>query len=879
MKTLVLIDGNSLMFRAYYATAYSGNLMKTSQGIYTNALFGFINMMNKVMTGYDHTHMLVAFDAGKTTFRHEFMESYKDGRKPMPDELRSQINLIKKYLDLLGVKRMELAPYEADDIVGTLTSFGERDGFDKIHVITGDKDLLQLASEKTVVHITRKGVTEMDSFTPEGVMERFEVTPSQIIDLKGLMGDPSDNLPGIPGVGEKTAIKLIKEFGTVENLLAHTDGLKGKMKERVEANGDQALLCKKMATIHCDVPDVPAFEELYYEGPLVKELGEFFKEMEFNTFLKNLTLAEQAKEPIRVHETVIIQDISELEAMKYGPCALHIEIFEENYHQSTILGFGLADQDRSFYVPFEIAKASPAFLNFLQDSSLAKSVFDYKRAKVALMWQGLDLAGVDWDLLLMAYVLDPNTASPEFKKVALAYDYEDVAYDEEVYGKGAKRHIGELEMVAGHSLRIARAILALREPIRQRLEDQEQLELYQDMELPLAKVLAQMEFQGMSLDLEALKAMGRDLKGRIGTLETEIHELAGTSFNINSPKQLGEILFEKMGLPAAKKTKTGYSTSADVLEKLKDSHPVVEKILAYRTLTKLYSTYIEGLQKAVYEDGKVHTIFNQALTQTGRLSSVYPNVQNIPIRLEEGRLIRKAFVPSQPGWVILGADYSQIELRILAHISKTESLIEAFKLGEDIHRKTAMEVFKATEETMTDDLRRAAKAINFGIIYGMGSFGLSENLNITPKEAQRYIDHYKETYSGIKEYMEDTVKYAKLNGYVSTLYGRRRYIPELAQKNFAIRNFGERTAMNAPIQGTAADIIKVAMIDVFKAMKEQGVKSRLLLQVHDELIFEVPEEELALMSALVIQTMENVTTLDVPLKVESSAGPTWYDAK
>ena len=878
MNTLVLIDGNSLMYRAYYATAYSGNLMKTSTGIFTNALYGFVNMMNKVMDEYNHTHMLVAFDAGKTTFRHEFLESYKDGRKPMPDEMRSQINLIKKYLDLLGVKRLELPTYEADDIIGTLAKMGEATDFEKIHIITGDKDLLQMVDEKTTVHITRKGVTDIESFNKEEVFAKYELTPSQIVDLKGLMGDPSDNLPGIPGVGEKTAIKLLKQFGTVENLIEHTDELKGKMKEKVETHTEQALLCKRMATIHKDVPLPLTFDDLVYHGAQTTELMEFFKEMEFNAFLKKMKIEEgkdkEPKAPVR-----IISEAKELEPLSYVNSAIHVEIFEENYHQGTILGIAVVNEKESYYVPFEVAKESQVFISFLSNEEIKKSVFDVKRSRVALMWQGFDLRGVEFDLLLATYVINPTNVSNEIKKVALHYDYDDVSYDEEVYGKGAKRATAPIEKVAEHSIDIATAVMKLKETALEQLKEQEQLSLFKEMEMPLAEVLAMMEYTGMALDLKTLDEMGQNLKGRIEALEAKIYEQAGMAFIINSPKQLGEVLFEKLSLPVIKKTKTGYSTNVDVLEKLMGTHPIIECIMEYRTLTKLYSTYIEGLKKACYEDGKVHTIFNQALTQTGRLSSIEPNLQNIPIRLEEGRMIRRAFVPSEEGWIILGADYSQIELRILAHISNTESLIEAFRQGEDIHKKTAMDVFKVSEEEMTSDLRRSAKAINFGIIYGMSAFGLSENLNITQKEAKKYIDHYLETYSGIHQYMEDTVKYAKYNGYVSTLFKRRRYIPELTQKNYAIRQFGERTAMNAPIQGTAADIIKKAMIDVYQAMQEKEVKSRLLLQVHDELIFEVPKEELETMIELVTKTMEDVVELQVPLKADYSYGPTWYDAK
>ena len=650
------------------------------------------------------------------------------------------------------------------------------------------------------------------------------------------------------------------------------------MKEKVEANVEQALLCKRMATIHTDVPLDLKFEDIEYVGPDVAGLMELFKEMEFNAFLKKMKLQEVKDEAPKA-PVQLISDVNELNQMTYQPSAIHVEIFEENYHQADILGIAVVNESQSFYVPFEVAKQSEAFMNFLANEGIAKDIFDLKRSRVALMWQGFDLRGVTFDLLLATYIINPTNVSNEFKKVAISYDYDDVEYDEEVYGKGAKRAVAEVSQIARHSIDIATAVMKLKETALEQLKEQEQINLFEEMEMPLADVLAQMEFDGMAVDVETLDEMGDDLKGRISSLEANIFEQAGMSFNINSPKQLGEVLFEKLSLPVIKKTKTGYSTNVDVLEKLMDEHPIIKLIMEYRTLTKLYSTYIEGLKKARYKDGKVHTIFNQALTQTGRLSSIEPNLQNIPIRLEEGRLIRRAFVPSEEGWVILGADYSQIELRILAHISNTESLIDAFKHGEDIHKKTAMDVFKVSEEEMTSDLRRSAKAINFGIIYGMSAFGLSGNLNITQKEAKKYIDHYLETYSGIKQYMDDTVKYAKFNGYAQTLFNRRRYIPELSQKNYALRQFGERTAMNAPIQGTAADIIKKAMIDVHEAMKKQGVKSRLLLQVHDELIFEVPQEELETMIQLVTKTMEEVVELQVPLKADYSYGPTWYDAK
>jgi len=864
------------MYRAYFSTAYSGRLMQTKSGIVTNALHGFINMINKVNKDFDYTHVLVAFDAGKKTFRHDLLDSYKEGRSATPDELRSQIPLIKQYLDLMNIPRYEVELYEADDIIGTLASMGCDDQFETIDVISGDKDLLQLVNDCVTVHITRKGVTEMESYTPDLVMEKFETTPNKIIDLKGMMGDNSDNLPGIPGVGEKTAIKLLKNFGSLENLLKNTDQLKGKQKENVEAHKEQALLCKQMATIKCDMEDVPSIGDLLKKDADLEGLKAFFTDMEFNSFLRSLAAPASTAAPTSIQ---IITDVDILDLKTYTDCVLHVEVFEPNYHQATVIGFAVLNASDAYYVPFDVAKQSSKFASFLANPGIKKSVFDGKRAIVALKWHDLELAGVASDLLLKAYVLNPTTADTEFAKVALHYGVDDVKYDEQVYGKGVKRQVPDVEIVAEYALSIARAIDALDSELSNQLRSSDQWILYQEIELPLMQLLADMEFTGTNIDIDVLKEMGLDLGGRIEKLEAEIHQLAGTEFNVGSPKQLGVILFEDLGLKG-KKTKTGsYSTSADVLEKLRHEHPIINLILQYRTLTKLHSTYIEGLQKSTYDDGKVHTIFHQALTQTGRLSSADPNVQNIPIRLEEGRLIRKAFVPSSPDHVLIGADYSQIELRILAHMSQTEGLIEAFNNDEDIHKKTASEIFGVDINDVTDDQRRGAKAINFGIVYGQSAFGLSESLGISMMDAKRYIDNYLETYDGIKNYMDSTIASAKELGYVETLFLRRRYVPEVTNKNFMVRQMAERTAINAPIQGSAADIIKVAMIEVDKLMKTNDVKSKMILQVHDELLFDVPKEEIGVMTDLIQTAMTSATEISVPLKVDISNGKNWWEAK
>jgi len=879
MNKLLLIDGNSLMFRAYFSTAYSGRLMQTKTGFVTNALHGFINMMNKVEKDFDYTHILVAFDAGKKTFRHDLLASYKDGRSSTPDDFKPQIPLIKKYLDLKGIPRFEIDGFEADDIIGSFAQIGCQNAFAKIDVLSGDKDLLQLVNDCVTVHITRKGVTELESYTPAKMMTKYEMTPEKMTDLKGMMGDPSDNLPGIPGIGEKTAIKLLKQFGSLEELLERTDELKGKQKENIENNQDLARLCKEMATIKTDMDTLPNLADIKPGVVDSAGLRELFTEMEFNSFLKTLEVPTTLKRESVATEFEVITDVLVLDTKNYQDCVLHVEIFDTNYHKSPVVGFAVISAEESYYVPFEVAKQSAKFVDFLASPVVAKEMFDAKKATVALRWTGLKLAGVTGDLLLKAYVLNPSTADTEFAKVGLHYDYEDVLYDEQIYGKGVKRAVPkDITVIAGHCIKIATGIKTLTPELSKQLKEADQWILYQEIELPLTFVLAQMEFDGIAVDVEVLQAMGVELEARITNLETEIHDLAGQRFNVSSPKQLGVILFEELGLKG-KKTKTGaYSTGAEILEKLRHEHPVIPLILEYRTLTKLYSTYIEGLQKARFDDGKVHTIFNQALTQTGRLSSTEPNVQNIPIRLEEGRLIRKAFVPTA-GNVLIGADYSQIELRVLAHVSQTEGLIEAFQHDEDIHAKTASEVFGTPIEAVTDSERRAAKAINFGIVYGQSAFGLSESLGISPAQAKRYIDEYLETYSGIKAYMDSTVKTAKDTGYVETLFLRRRYIPELTHNNFMVRQGAERNAINAPIQGSAADIIKVAMIEVDKLMRTKKVNAKMVLQVHDELLFDVPTSEIKIMTEIIRKGMENATQLSVPLKVEISSGKSWFDTK
>ena len=879
MNKLLLIDGNSLMYRAYFSTAHSGRLMQTKAGFITNALHGFVNMINKATKDFDYTHLLVAFDAGKKTFRHDLLASYKDGRSKTPDDFIAQIPVIKKYLDLMGIPRYEVANFEADDIIGSLAKLACQAEFERVDVISGDKDLLQLVNDCTTVHITRKGVTELESYTPATIMATYETTPDKLVDLKAMMGDTSDNLPGISGIGEKTAIKLLKQFGSLEELLSRCDELKGKQKEKVENNQEMARLCKTMATIKTDMEALPTIASLTPAPADIDGLRRLYIEMEFNSFLKNLLAPPPPTAASEVVAVAVVTTVSQLELKEFADCALHVEIFEANYHRSTIVGFAVANEREAYYVPAEIAFQSAKFRAFLATADFKKELFDAKRAIVALKWAGIQLAGIGGDLLLKAYVLNPTTADADFAKVALHYGVSDVLYQEQVYGKGVRRAIPEMALMSAFCVRVATVINQLTKALSEQLKAANQWILYQEIELPLTHILAQMEFDGIALDVGVLQAMGDQLTGRIKGLEAKIHELADSTFNVASPKQLGVVLFEDLGLVGKKTKGKSHSTSAEVLEKLRHEHPIIELILEYRTLTKLHSTYIEGLQKACFDDKKVHTIFNQALTQTGRLSSTEPNVQNIPIRLEEGRLIRKAFVASAPQNLLIGADYSQIELRVLAHVCQTQSLIEAFNNDEDIHAKTASEVFKVAIDEVTDAQRRAAKAINFGIVYGMSAFGLSENLSIPPASAKRYIDEYLQTYDGIKAYMDKTIANAKVTGYVETLFLRRRYVPEIVHQNFMVRSMAERTAINAPIQGSAADIIKIAMIEVDKLMKLHQVKSKMVLQVHDELLFDVTSDEIELMTQLVKKAMESATKLSVPLKVAINNGFNWWEIK
>jgi DNA polymerase I len=872
-KKLVLIDGNSIAYRAFFALP----LLNNDKGVHTNSVYGFTMMLNRILEEEKPTHILVAFDAGKTTFRHASFKEYKGGRQKTPPELSEQFPFIRELLDCFQIKRYELENYEADDIIGTLSLQAEKDGFE-VKVISGDKDLTQLSSPSTTVSITKKGITEIEEYTPKHIHEKYGLSPLQIIDLKGLMGDASDNIPGIPGVGEKTALKLLHQFETVENLLQSIDEVSGqKLKEKIEEHKDLALLSKELATITREAPLEVSVNETEYTGMDQDRVISFYKELGFSTLLDKLDVTESApleQEKIEVHTAEMT------EGMFADESALYVEILEDNYHRADIIGIAISNEQGHFYFNGEDALSSDAFKSWAEDETKKKTVFDAKRTVVALRHRGVEIKGIDFDVFLASYILDPAESVDEVAEITKTQGTIRLETDDVFYGKGAKRKIPEETELREHIARKSKAIFSLKEPMIDKLQEFEQYHLFTELELPLSIILANMEWQGIKVDIGRLKNMGQELAIRLRNIEARIFELAGEAFNINSPKQLGAILFEKLELPVMKKTKTGYSTSADVLEKLESKHDIVKEILLYRQLGKLQSTYIEGLLKVVNgKTDKVHTRFNQALTQTGRLSSTDPNLQNIPIRLEEGRKIRQAFIPSEKDWIIFAADYSQIELRVLAHIANDSGLVEAFQAGMDIHTRTAMDVFHVSADQVTSNMRRHAKAVNFGIVYGISDYGLSQSLGITRKEAGEFIEKYLRSFPGVQEYMEESIHEARQKGYSTTLMQRRRYIPEITSRNFNIRSFAERTAMNTPIQGSAADIIKLAMINMNKRLKKEGLKTRMLLQVHDELIFETPPEELEILKVIVPEEMENAIELNVPLKVDYAFGPTWFDAK
>ncbi len=874
-KKLLLIDGSSVAYRAFFALYNQIDRFKNRAGLHTNAIYGFHLMLNHILERVQPTHVLVAFDAGKTTFRTEMFADYKAGRDKTPSEFREQLPYIRDMLKGLGIEYYDLDNYEADDIIGTLDKMAENGTKYEVTIVSGDKDLIQLADSNTTVEISKRGVAEFESFTPDSLMEKMGITADQFIDLKALMGDKSDNIPGVTKIGEKTGLKLLLEHGSLEGIYENIDSFKAsKMKENLVNDKEQAFLSKTLATIDTQAPITIGLDDIVYHGPNVSELLTFYEDMDFKQFKDGLD-PETSQESFDIAYT-------EVDSLTKGMFTenqfFYFEILGENYHVEDIIGFAWGN-DKAIYASNNIDLLGEEL--FKQALNKPIKTYDFKRSKVLLSHLDIDLPAPAFDSRLAKYLLstvENNTIST----IARLYTNLPLDTDEAVYGKGVKRAIPEKSVLLSHLAKKIKVLELSEAAMMEKLDEHKQQELLFDMEQPLANVLAKMEIAGISVKKESFQEMSVENQAVIDRLTEEIYELAGMEFNINSPKQLGEVLFDKMQLPTqyTKKTKTGYSTAVDVLERLAPISPVVSKILEYRQIAKLQSTYVLGLQDYIRPDGKIHTRYVQDLTQTGRLSSVDPNLQNIPIRLEQGRLIRKAFVPSEEDAVLLSSDYSQIELRVLAHISGDEHLITAFREGADIHTSTAMRVFGIEKvEDVTPNDRRNAKAVNFGIVYGISDYGLSNNLGIPRKVAKNYIETYFERYPGIKNYMESVVREAKNTGYVETLFKRRRELPDINARNFNIRNFAERTAINSPIQGSAADILKIAMINLDKALVEGNFQAKMLLQVHDEIVLQVPNAELEAIKELVKDTMESAITLLVPLVADESVGKTWYEAK
>ena len=848
VKKLILVDGNNLMFRRYYATAYTGNMMKNSKGVPTNALFGFVSMINKIISEEQPTYMAVAFDIGKN-FRKEEYDFYKEGRIDTPEELKIQMPIARDILDKMGIKHFELAPYEADDIVGTIVKMTEEDKDFASLIVSSDKDLLQLISDETEVKLLKQ--SGFIRYNHESFVADYGIEPIRMIDLKALMGDSSDNIPGVKGIGEKTALKLLQEYGSLENLYLNIDKISGKTKEKLVIDKEMAFISKKIATIYRDVPLHIVLEDLKYEGSNSEELIDLFKELEFFSFLKNMEVKKN-------EEVLDYQEISDIDEID-DDLAIELMLDNENYHIAKIVGMAISDKHKNYFVKKEnVCK----ILVKIKD----KKIITYDAKKIICNTK-IKINCVD-DIMIMAYLLNLNI------KDDLAYlanqDNENFLYYENM--KKNKFLDIEKELV-----KRSRFIYNVRDGYREKIKENNALDLYLNIEMPLLYVLADMEMTGIKCNNEVLKEMSLELEAKLDLLTNEIYNLAGMTFNIGSPKQLGEVLFEKLEIARGKKNKTGYKTDVKVLEKLVDKHPIVEKILEYRNLAKLKNTYIEGLGNYILSDGKIHTIYKQTLTRTGRLSSTEPNLQNIPVREELGRKIRKAFLPCND--VFLSADYSQVELRVMASLSNCPSLIEAFKNDEDIHTHVASEVFGVSEDAVTKNMRRCAKAVIFGIIYGISGFGLGENLHISKKDADLFIDKFHVLYPEVKAYTDKRIEEAKTNGYVTTLFGRTRIIEEINNPNYLIRQMGERMAMNTPIQGTSADIMKLAMINVYKRFNKEGITSKILLQVHDEIIVDCKNSELDKIKKIVKEEMEGVYKLEAPLKVEIDTGINWYEAK
>ncbi|EMJ5511855.1 DNA polymerase I [Clostridioides difficile] len=880
-KKLIIIDGNSIINRAFYALPEMNN----KEGLKTNAIYGFTTMLFKMIDIYKPTHISVAFDRKAPTFRHLEYKDYKAGRKGMPDELAEQLQPLKDLLDKFRINRLEIDGYEADDIIGTVSKKAENNGY-KVYIVTGDKDAIQLASDNTTTLITKKGVGEVEEYNFNSVIEKYEMTPTQFIDLKGLMGDKSDNIPGVPGIGEKTGIKLIKEFSSIENLIENTDKLKGSVKKKIEENKEIAIQSKRLATIIRDVPIEVDLDSMVFGDYDKDELLDKFRYFGFTSLLSRLVDLVDSDDTEHVEEKIEILKLKDTEKFidevnKKGQVILKTVRGQGNILEKNIIYIFISvDGEKIYYVDSnEVSKLDSIFSN----NEIKKYGYNLKDDYISLKPYNINLENMYFDITIAEYLIDSTSStSYDCSAIAMKYLSKKVKSKEELLGKGVKsKNYEDLEFedLAEYMGQIICTVKETIPMMERSLMDMSMDGLFYHVEMPLVEVLGHMEYEGIKVDKSILDELSVEFKEIIATLEKEIYELSGEPFNINSPKQLGVILFEKLELPIIKKTKTGYSTNADVLEKLRDKHPIIDKITEYRQIVKLNSTYVEGLLNIINpESNRIHSSFNQTITTTGRISSTEPNLQNIPIKMEMGRKIRKVFI-ADDNCKLVDADYSQVELRVLAHMSQDENMIEAFKHHEDIHTKTASQVFNVPMEDVTSELRGAAKAVNFGIIYGKSDFGLADDLNIPVPKAKEYIESYFAKYHKIKEFMDTTVEKASEDGYVVTILNRRRYIPEIKSSNFMERNRGKRFAMNAPIQGSAADIIKIAMINVHKKLEENNLKSKLILQVHDELIVEAIDDEIDIVKKIVKEEMENAVNMDVHLDVDLNVGSSWYETK
>ncbi len=883
-KKLLLIDGNSVAFRAFYALYRQLDRFTSPDGLHTNAIFTFKNMLDAIIKQTQPTNVLVAFDAGKVTFRTKMYQDYKGGRQKTPSELSEQLPVIRELLKDLGIKSYELKDYEADDIIGTLAKMGEDAGY-TVDIVTGDRDLTQLASDKTTVLITKNGVGDTEAYTPEHMKEVNGVTPTEFIDMKALMGDNSDNYPGVTKVGPKTASRLIQKYGSVEKLYEHVDEMKkSKLKENLINDKDKAFLAKKLATIDRDSPVEITLADTKLQDPNIEDLRNLYERLGFKKFLSELGTSgtDSNKQEIEKYEYLELtkENIVELEKINEKEVTFYLAMLGDNYHLAPIEGFSLKVGNKIYVSKDAVLLQEAPLRQILEDKDIKKNVFDIKRTYVGLHRLDIKSEGLDYDMLLASYLVNNENNSNDLGEVAHLYDDYSVKTDLEVYGKGKKQAVPEDDVFFEHLAAKVAVIEKLKEPLLAKLKDHEQDDLYETIEIPVAFVLAKMEITGIKVEASVLNQLGNEFAIKLQELEQKIYQQAGEEFNLNSPKQLGHILFEKLNLPPIKKTKTGYSTSVEVLEQLKMKSPIVSEILDYRQIAKIQNTYVKGLLDCIQPDGRIHTRYLQTLTATGRLSSVDPNLQNIPTRTDEGKQIRKAFVPSTKDGYIFSCDYSQVELRVLAHVSGDEHMQEAFKSGYDIHAHTAMKIFHLdSPDEVTPLMRRHAKAVNFGIVYGISDYGLSKNLGISRKQAKTFIENYFEQYPQIKDYMDEAIKKARENGYAETIMHRRRYLPDIHSKNFNVRSFAERTAINSPIQGSAADIIKIAMINMQKKLDELHLKTKMVLQVHDELIFDVPKEELDTIKKIVPDVMQSAVKLDVPLIADSNWGHNWYDAK